>query len=49
MENLSFAKENMLEWWYIFSITGDIEDARMLMDSIREYDLLLSNELESEI
>lgn len=49
MENVEQAKNNMLEWWFIFSQTGNIEDARMLIDSIRSYDLLLTNDYEVEM
>ena len=42
--DLTKAKEDMLESWFVFSQTGDIQDARMLIDSIREYDLLLAEE-----
>ena len=47
-QSINSAKKSMLEWWFIFSNTGNIEDARMLIDSIREYDILLSAEEERE-
>jgi len=37
------------ECWEIFSMTGDIEDGRMLIDAIAEYDLLLQQEDEAEL
>lgn len=50
MENtIENARNNMYEWWFIFSMTGDIQDARGLMESIRTYDLLLNNEVEVEM
>ena len=49
MESLSMAKDNMLEWWFIFSQTGNIEDARMLVEAIREYDLFLQDEEERDL
>ena len=49
MENLQQAKNNMLEWWFIFSQTGNVEDARMLIESIHAYDLLLANDYELEM
>lgn len=48
-ENISMAKQNMLEWWDIFSMTGNIEDARMLMYSISLYDNLLLRDEEIEL
>ncbi len=47
--NLVTAKENMLEWWDIFSMTGDIEDARGLIEASNIYDLLLAAEEEGEL
>ncbi len=41
MDELNKAKEEMLEWWDIFSKTGDINDARMLIESLAKYDSLL--------
>ena len=49
MESLSMAKDNMLEWWFIFRQTGNIEDARMLVEAIREYDLFLQDEEERDL
>ncbi len=47
--NLATARENMLEWWEIFSFTGDIEDARGLIEASKNYDLLLLAEEEGEL
>lgn len=48
--SLNLARENMLEWWYIFSMTGDIEDARGLIEASNFYnDLLLADEYEGEL
>ena len=49
MENVKEALDNLLEWWFIFSETGDIQDARALVDAIKEYDLSLQLEEEREI
>ncbi len=48
-EQVKMAKERMLEWWNIFSVSGEINDARMLISSIKDYDLLLANEEEIEL
>ncbi len=42
--SLTTARESMLEWWEIFSMTGDIEDARGLIEASRYYDFLESEE-----
>ena len=39
--NIKMARENMLEWWDIFSVIGNIDDARMLMQAISLYDKLI--------
>lgn len=44
-----YLKENMLEWWDIFSKTGEIHDARGLIWAIREYDNCLAQEEEMEM
>ena len=46
---VKMAKEAMLDWWDVFSVTGNIDDARMLIDSIMQYDLLLAREEEIEL
>ena len=49
MENtIETAKNNFLEWWFIFSMTGNIHDARALIESTKEYDLLLEEQVEME-
>ena len=45
---LQDAKERVEESYEIFSATGDIEDARMLIEDINEYDFLLSKEGEEK-
>lgn len=50
MENAILnAKNEWLEWFEIFSMTGDIEDARMVVNSWIEYNLLLEKEEEREM
>ena len=50
MSELNKAKEEMLQWWDIFSKTGEINDARMLIDSLAKYDnLLLTQEDDLEM
>ena len=50
MENaIENARNNMLEWWFIFSRTGEINDCMAWMDSMRELDLLLNNDVELEM
>lgn len=41
--------ESVLEWWAIFSKTGEINDARGLISAIREHDNFLAQEDEMEI
>lgn len=41
MDELNKAKEEMLQWWDIFSKTGEINDARMFIESLAKYDNLL--------
>ena len=48
-ENLELAREKVLESWEIFSMTGEINDAREMMNDIAEYDRLLSAENDMEI
>lgn len=43
------ARNNMLEWWDIFSTTGDIYDCMEWLASYREYDLLLDSQNEMEM
>lgn len=43
------ARNNMLEWWEIFSMTGDIYDCMAWLDSFREYNLLLDSQAEMEL
>ncbi len=43
MDELEQAKKEFLEWWDIFSATGEINDARMLIESLAKYDNLLLN------
>ena len=45
MENtLETLKNDWLEWWHIFKITGNVEDARAFLQSLQAYDLLLNEE-----
>lgn len=48
-ENVKVARDNMLEWWDIFSMTGNIEDARGLIHSIMVYDAVLARDEEIEL
>jgi len=48
-ENVKVARDNMLEWWEIFSMTGNIEDARGLIHSTMIYDAALAQEEEIEL
>jgi len=43
------ARNEMLEWWFIFSQTGDIYDCMALMDSMNNLDNLLANDYEAEL
>lgn len=43
------ARNNMMEWWEIFSTTGDIYDCMAWLESSREYDLLLDSQSEMEL
>ena len=49
MSELDKAGAVVDECWEIFSVTGEIEDGRMLIDAIAEYDLLLQQEDEAEL
>ncbi|MBQ8909188.1 MAG: hypothetical protein IJY90_02770 [Clostridia bacterium] len=49
MNELERAGVVMDECWEIFSVTGELEDGRMLVDSIAQYDLLLQQDLEAEL
>lgn len=48
-QKLQQARERVEESYGIFSMTGDIQDARMLLQDINEYDILLSKEDETEM
>lgn len=48
-ENIKLAREKVLESWEIFSMTGEINDAREMMNDLAEYDKLLSAENDMEI
>ncbi len=48
-EKIKKAKATMLECWFIFSKTGNCQDARMLVDAMREYDMLLEDEFAREM
>lgn len=48
-ERIRQARENYLECWEIFSKTGDIQDARLLIHYFFEYDKLLSQEVTMEM
>ena len=48
-EQLSQAREKVLESWDIFSVSGEINDAREMMNDIAEYDRLLSTQNDMEI
>lgn len=47
MSDLEKAGQVFDECWMIFSMTGNIEDARMLIDAIAQYDLLLAADMEA--
>ena len=49
MNELEKAGKVFDECWFIFSMTGNIEDARMLIEAIANYDLALSAEAEVEL
>ena len=43
-QEIDSLRQEMLDWWFIFSNTGDCEDARMFLYSMDRYDdLLLQN------
>ena len=44
MEKINKAREDFLESWFVFSMTGNIEDARMFLEALDTYDLLLSED-----
>lgn len=48
-QKLLQARTRVEESYEIFSMTGDIQDARMLLEDINEYDILLSKEEETEM
>ncbi|MBQ8443875.1 MAG: hypothetical protein IJX25_00790 [Clostridia bacterium] len=47
MSELEKAGVTLDECWEIFSMTGELEDGRMLIEAIAEYDLLLEQEAEA--
>lgn len=50
MENaLKTAENDMLEWWFIFSQTGEINDCMAFLESMKLYEQLLSDESEMEM
>ena len=49
MSEIKKAEQVLDECWFIFSITGDWQDARMLIDAIMQLDLLLSVQDELEM
>ena len=48
-ESIKLAREKVLESWEIFSMTGEINDAREMINDLAEYDRLLSVENDMEI
>lgn len=51
-EKLNQAKQNVLESWQIFKVTGDIFDAQELINDLQSYDKILleqSNEPDMEM
>lgn len=51
-EKLNQAKQNVLESWQIFKVTGDIFDAQELITDLQSYDKILleqSNESDMEM
>ena len=50
MENLiSRARKNFSESWFVFSMTGNLEDARMFINDLATYDGLLAKDEEMEL
>lgn len=49
MSELEKAGQVLDECWFIFSMTGDIEDARMLIEALAQFDLALAVEDEVEL
>ncbi len=48
-DKIKRARATMLECWFIFSQTGNCQDARLLVDAMREYDMLLEDEFAREM
>ena len=48
-EDIRKAQDDVLESWGIFSVTGEINDAREMMHDVAELDRLLSNQNDMEI
>jgi len=49
MSELEKAGQVLDECWDIFSMTGNCEDARMMIDAIIDYDCLLEQDLGAEL
>lgn len=49
MSEIQKAEQVLDECWFIFSITGDPQDARLLIEAIQKLDLLLSAQAEAEL
>lgn len=49
MSEIKKAEQVVDECWFIFSMTGDWQDARLLIDAILQLDLLLSAQAELEM
>ena len=47
MNELEKASQVLDECWDIFSLTGNCEDARMMIDAINDYDCLLEQDFEA--
>lgn len=43
-ERIKKAYDRWNESWFIFSMTGNIEDCRMFLEDLAEYDMLLAQE-----
>lgn len=49
MSEIQKAEKVLDECWFIFSITGDPQDARLLIEAVLNLDLLLSAQDEVEL
>lgn len=49
MSEIQKAEQVLDECWFIFSMTGDIQDARLLIEAVQNLDLLLSAQDEAEL